>query len=94
MSKKKKFTKPSKHFGKLKKMLKKADEYVEVTHIIKLDGKISSDVPPRAVCTASNAVEPHWATERDNNMLNLAILAKQHEIENPGHYRRHHANAN
>lgn len=70
-------------FAKLRKKLK-GTGLVIADHTIYLDGKLSSDEPPRISCTCS------WSSERSANLLELGNLAKQHEVENPGHYRRQH----
>lgn len=72
----------NKKFAKLRKLL--ANSEVIATETIYLDGKLSSDEPPRISCTCS------WSSERSADLLKLGNLAKQHEVENPGHYRRQH----
>lgn len=85
MSKKKKTNgNHNKKFAKLRKMLKTAGDIVAITETIYLDGRLSSDDPPRISCTCG------WSSERSADLLALGNLAKQHELENLGHFRRQH----
>lgn len=76
--------KAKKRFAKLRERLAKSKNYIEVTHVIALSGRMSSDTPPVVACTCGYKSEP------DDNMIALGILAKKHEDENQGHFRRHH----
>lgn len=72
-----------KKFSKIRKLLGKDPKvkYEEIT----LKGDLRSEDPPKIICTCG------WETEVNSNLLILGRAAKQHEIDNPGHFRRQHA---
>ncbi len=85
MSKKKKTNgNHNKKFSNLRKMLKAAEGLMVTPETIYLDGNLRSDDPPRITCTCG------WSSERSANLLELGRMAKKHELENPGHFRRQH----